>query len=264
VNGRTAGAQDNLLSEIKDRGFMRVGMWSIPPESWIDIQSGEWLGVDADFTKEIGKALGVQIDPVLLTHAALAPALNSGRVDAIVGLYKTDERLKVMDYNMEAFWYAADVLITRKDNVEIKTFDDMKGKTLGVVRASAQEIEADELQKRHGVKDIRRYESADPMLLDVKAGRIDAAVWWGYTYDYAVKQNPNYDLRLVGYFPPDYFGRDSLYGVYYTFPKGPRSAGLIKAFDETLAAMRKDGRAKAILDKYGLSDDSYFTGKGSK
>ena len=77
------------LKEIKERGFIRVGTFSIPPESWIDINSGEWLGVDADFSKAIAKSLGVEYDPVILTHAALAPALQSGRVDVIAGLYKT-------------------------------------------------------------------------------------------------------------------------------------------------------------------------------
>ena len=52
------------LKEIKDRGFIRVGTFSIPPESWIDINSGEWLGVDADFSKAIAKSLGVEYDPV--------------------------------------------------------------------------------------------------------------------------------------------------------------------------------------------------------
>ena len=58
---------------------MRVGTFSIPPECWIDIGTGEWLGIDADFTKAIAKAIGVEVDPVVITHSALAPALQSGR-----------------------------------------------------------------------------------------------------------------------------------------------------------------------------------------
>ena len=108
----SAGAAD-LLQEIKDRGFIRVGTFSIPPESWIDIQSGEWLGVDADFSIAIAKSLGVEYDPVILTHAALAPALQSGRVDVIAGLYKTPERQKVMAYNAIPFWYGVDVLVAQ-------------------------------------------------------------------------------------------------------------------------------------------------------
>src|SRR5690242_18275910 len=110
VAGSAAAAQArDLLQEIKARGFIRIGTFSIPPESWIDIGSGEWLGVDADFSKAIAKSIGVEYDPVVLTHAALAPALQSGRVDVIAGLYRTAEREKVMAYNTVPFWYGVDV-----------------------------------------------------------------------------------------------------------------------------------------------------------
>src|SRR3546814_18840169 len=84
-----------------------------------------------------------------------------------------------MAYNEVPFWYDMDVLITQKDQADIKSFADMKGRTLGTVRGSAQELEAVELQKSFGVGEIRKYESADPMLLDLKAGSVDAAIWRG-------------------------------------------------------------------------------------
>src|SRR3546814_8123641 len=110
---------------------MRVGTFSIPPECWIDISTGEWLGIDADFTKAIAKAIGVEVDPIVITHSALAPALQSGRLDTIAGLYRTPERETIMAYNEVPFWYGMDVLITQKGQDDIKSFADMKGKTLG-------------------------------------------------------------------------------------------------------------------------------------
>jgi ABC-type amino acid transport substrate-binding protein len=177
----------DLLQEIKDRGFIRVGTFSIPPESWIDIDSGEWLGVDAEFSKAIAKSLGVEYDPVILTHAALAPALESGRVDVIAGLYRTPERESVMAYNTIPFWYGVDVLVAKSDSA-LTGFADLEGKTIGTVRGSAQEGEATQIQAKFKTGEIKKYESADPMLMDLKAGRIDAAVWWGYTFDYAASR----------------------------------------------------------------------------
>ena len=55
--GRRVAAAGDLLSDIKSRGYIRVGTFSIPPECWIDIGSGEWLGIDADFTKAIAKVV---------------------------------------------------------------------------------------------------------------------------------------------------------------------------------------------------------------
>jgi ABC-type amino acid transport substrate-binding protein len=250
----------DLLEQIKTRGFMRVGTFSIPPEAWIDIKTGEWRGVDADFTKALAKSIGVEVDPIVLVHAALVPALESGRVDVIVALYQTPDRQKVMAYNTEPVWYGADVLITQKRNTTIKQFPDMKGKVLGVTRASAQEIEASELQKKFGVGEIKKYESADPMLLDLKAGRLDAALWWGFTTDYALKQHPDYDFRVVEYIPPVYLGRETLPANYYVFPKRG-SESLIKVFDAGLEKMREDGEGRKILEKYGLVSPSYSTGR---
>jgi polar amino acid transport system substrate-binding protein len=258
LTGRRAAAGD-LLSDIKSRGYIRVGTFSIPPECWIDIGSGEWLGIDADFTKAIAKAIGVDVDPVVITHAALAPSLQSGRLDAIAGLYRTEERKKVMAYNELPFWYGIDVLIAQKSNGAIKSFADMKGKSLGTVRGSAQEQEATKLQEKFGVGDIKKYETADPMLLDLKAGRIDAAIWWGFTFDYAVKQNPDYELKVVEYMPPEYLGSDKLPGTFYVFRK-EGSESLIKAFDAEIKSLLDAGEGKKIMDRYGLTNPAYLTG----
>jgi polar amino acid transport system substrate-binding protein len=247
------------LKEIKERGFIRVGTFSIPPESWIDINSGEWLGVDADFSKAIAKSLGVEYDPVILTHAALAPALQSGRVDVIAGLYKTTEREKVMAYNKIPFWYGVDVLVAQAAS-NLKGFVDLKGKTIGTVRGSAQEGEATQIQQKFSTGEIKKYESADPMLMDLRAGRIDAAIWWGYTYDYAAKQNPSYDLKVVEYLAPELLGSSKLPATYYVFSKDG-TEDLIKAFDAEIKRLQDSGEAKAILDKYGMTNPGYYTGK---
>ncbi|PLP55648.1 hypothetical protein CYK37_29920 [Mesorhizobium loti] len=253
------GAEADLLADIKKRGFIRIGTFSIPPETWIDIGSGEWKGIAADFTKAVAAELGVEADPVVLVHSALAPALDSGRIDVISGLYRTPEREKVMAYATKPFWYGIDVLLTRSQDGPTKVAD-LKDKVIGTVRGSAQEIEAAELQKRYGISDIRKYDSADPMLMDLKAGRLDAAVWWGYTFDYAAKQNPNYDFKVVEYLAPEYLGSETLPANYYVFSKnGTRS--LIAAFDAAVDKIKAAGQDKEIMARYGLTNPSYLTGK---
>jgi polar amino acid transport system substrate-binding protein len=258
--GSIGARADDLLAQIKARGFIRVGTFSIPPEAWIDTQTGEWKGIDADFTNEIAKSIGVKVQPVLLNHASLVPSLESGRVDVIAALYLTPERQKITSYNTEPFWYGMDVLITQKTNTGVKKFPDMKGKVLGVTRASAQEIEATALQKKFAVGEIKKYDSADPMLMDLKAGRLDAALWWGTSFDYAIKQNSDYDFKVVEYVPPEYVGSDTLPGNYYVFPK-EGSENLIKLFDAQIVSMRKDGRGEKVLSNYGLTNPGYLTGK---
>ncbi|MGJ4860393.1 substrate-binding periplasmic protein [Labrys sp. KB_33_2] len=249
---------EDLLAQIKKRGFLRVGTFSIPPETWIDIGSGEWKGIDADFTRAIAKSIGVEVDPVVLVHGALAPALEAGRVDVIAGLYRTAEREKVMAYNKVPFWYGIDVLVTRKEG-GIDKVEDLKGKVIGTVRGSAQELEAEELKKRFGAQDIRKFDAADPMLLDLKAGRLDAAIWWGYTFDYAVQKNPSYDFKVVEYLPPEYLGSEKLPATHYVFArKGTQT--LVEAFDAEIRRLQSAGEDKKIMENYGLSNPAYITG----
>lgn len=250
--------EDDLLAQIKKRGFMRVGTFSIPPEAWIDIDSGEWRGIDADFTRAIAKSIGVEVDPVVLVHAALAPALEGNRVDVIAGLYRTPEREKVMAYNEVPFWYGIDVVVAKREG-GVDKLDELKGKVIGTVRGSAQEVEAEELKTRYGIADIRKFDSADPMLLDLKAGRLDAAIWWGYTFDYAVQKNPSYDFKVVEYLAPEYLGSDKLPATYYVFAKSGTQS-LIKAFDDEIRRLQAAGEGQKIMDSYGLTNPAYITG----
>jgi polar amino acid transport system substrate-binding protein len=259
--GLTVGgvqADEDLLAQIKKRGFMRVGTFSIPPEAWIDIDSGEWKGIDADFTKAIGKSIGVEVDPVVLVHSALGPALEANRVDVIAGLYRTPEREKVMRYNEIPFWYGIDVVVTRKDG-GIEKIGDLKGKIIGTVRGSAQETEAQELQSEYGIAEIRKFDAADPMLMDLKAGRLDAAIWWGFTFDYAVQKNPSYDFKVVEYLDPKYLGSDKLPATYYVFAKNGTES-LITAFDTEIKKLKDSGEDKKIMESYGLTNPAYITG----
>ncbi len=259
INSAQALAAADVLADIKKRGFMRVGAFSVPPESWVDVGSGEWKGVDADFTLSIAKQIGVEVDPIILTHSAFAPSLDSQRVDVIAMLYRTPERQKVVAYNKRPTWYGIDVLVARK-NDPVKKTADLKGKVIGTVRGSAQELEALAIQKKFATGDIRKYDTADPMLMDLKAGRIDGAIWWGYTFDYAQRQNPDYDFAVLEPLAPSYLGSDTLPANYYVFSKNG-TENLIKAFDDGIEKIVASGENKTILAKYGMTNSSYLTGK---
>jgi polar amino acid transport system substrate-binding protein len=151
-----------------------------------------------------------------------------------------------------------DVVVSKREG-GVDKLDQLKGKVIGTVRGSAQEIEAEELKKRYDVADIRKFDSADPMLLDLKAGRLDAAIWWGYTFDYAVQKNPSYDFKVVEYLAPQYLGSDKLPATYYVFAKNG-TGSLIKAFDDEIRRLQATGEAKKIMERYGLTNPAYITG----
>ncbi len=259
-----SASASGLLATVKSRGNLIMGATEgNAPESYIDPVTNQWLGVDADVSRAIAKALAVSVTAVPLSGAAQIPAVQSGRVDAMIGLFKTATRQQAADYNTVPYWYVGDMVVTQKTNTSLKALSDLRGLTVGVVRGSAQEIEAQKFVTNFGVKSVQEYTDSDPMLRDVAAGRLDSAIWWGFEFNWSVKQNPSLNLRQAFDVPPNYLGETQLNGTYFVFAKSPSSASLINEVDRIITKMRSDGELKAIFAKYGMTDSSYLTGQAS-
>lgn len=271
VSGRTIpktilGVPDTgLLATIERQGYLEMGNTELnPPESYLNTQTGKWLGIDADVSHEIASQLGVKLRGVPLSGAAQVPAVQSGRVDAMIGLFYTAERAEVVSYNKVPYWYVGDMVVTQKTNAGLKALKDLKGLTIGVVRGSAQEIEADKFVKDFGVKAVDEYPDSQTMLSDVADGRLECAIWWGFELQWALHRNRSLNLKQAFDIPPGYLGETKLNPTYIVFPKASTSDTIIKVVDKIITKMRADGQLKSIFDKFGLTDSSYLTGLASK
>jgi polar amino acid transport system substrate-binding protein len=254
-----------LLATIEKQGYIVMGNTELnPPESYLNTTTARWLGIDADVSRQIAKSLGVGLRGVPLTGAAQVPAVQSGRVDAMIGLFYTSVRAQVVDYNKVPYWYVGDMVVTQKTNTGLTKLSNLRGLTIGVVRGSAQEIEATAFVKDFGVKSVVEYPDSQSMLSDVADGRLESAIWWGFEFQWALKQNPSLNLRRAFVIPPGYLGEKKLNPTYIVFPKSPSSDNLSKVVDNIITKMRADGELKTIFAKFGLKDSSYLTGLASK
>lgn len=82
------------LKAITDRGVLRVGMTGdYQPMSYLDPSTETYVGFDAEFAKDIAKALNVQLEFVPTTWTTLMDDTLAGKFDmAISGIDITDER----------------------------------------------------------------------------------------------------------------------------------------------------------------------------
>jgi polar amino acid transport system substrate-binding protein len=65
---------------------------------------------------------------------------------------------------------------------------------------------------------------------------------------------------VVEYLAPEYLGSDTLPATHFVFAK-EGTESLVQAFDAEIKRLRDSGEAKAFLDKYGMTNPAYFTGK---
>ena len=124
-----APAAGDQLSNIQSSGKLIValeGAWQ--PWSYHD-ESDTLVGYDVEVSRAIAETLGVEPEYVESDWDSLFAGLDAGRYDIVCnGVEVTDERAKTYDFT-EPYGYIHTALAVRKDNDEITSFEDLKGKT---------------------------------------------------------------------------------------------------------------------------------------
>src|SRR3546814_801419 len=97
----TAPASAQTVTEIVERGEVKIGVLiGAPPYGSIDAQ-GNAVGYDADVAALVGKYLGVPVELVPLTPPARIPALEAGKADFLIAtLAPTPERAKAVMFTI--------------------------------------------------------------------------------------------------------------------------------------------------------------------
>jgi ABC-type amino acid transport substrate-binding protein len=248
----------DLLEQIKEENLLTVGAYSYAPYS--ELTSDEWTGFYSEFTTEIAKKIGVEVNAVFLAPAAFIPAVNSGRVDTVIGLSQTAEREEEVRFS-DPMLYSIDCLMVKADS-SIESLEDVTGKTIGLTRASAGETIAQE-KIEAGVfdpADIRVYDTYEAPLQDIGNGRIDAGIWDTIgAADAALKGG--IDVKCIPVSQDETGKLPDSSRVGWIFEKGEHTDSLVEAFNEAQGELQEDGTFDEILLKYGIDEPALFTGQ---
>jgi len=87
------GITQNTLSNIINNGEIRIGMTGNQPPYSMKAKNGRLMGYEVDLAKILAESMGVKLTMVELPFPELMPALQNGKVDAIMsGMTITPER----------------------------------------------------------------------------------------------------------------------------------------------------------------------------
>ena len=156
------------LSSIKAAGEIRVATsLSVPPYTFTngDMQPD---GSDVATAKLLAKDLGVKLKIVSVPVASRIPMLQTDKADLVISvLSMTPERAEVIDFS-RPYSLIREVVMAPKD-VTVKSYDDLKGKAIGVARGTVE----DQLitEKAKGAQ-IRRFEDVSTLLAAAASGQI--------------------------------------------------------------------------------------------
>ena len=118
----------NLNAKTIKEGILTIATeGTYAPFSYYD-DKNELKGYDVDIAREVAKKLNLKIEFLTAPWDAMLAAFDAGKADAVFNQVSiTDERKKKYDY-AQPYTVVHGAIITHKDNDDIKSFDDLKGK----------------------------------------------------------------------------------------------------------------------------------------
>ena len=233
-------SSDDLLSAIKERGYITVAMegtWA--PWTYHD-EDDNLVGFDVEVAKAVADELGVDVQYQEGEWDGLLAGVQSGRYDIMVnGVGYTEERAQAYTFS-DPYCYNKTALIVRGDNEDIKSLEDLKGKTTCNSANSTYQLIAEE----YGAN-VLDVETLDGTLEMVLAGtdRADATLNAEASFLDYMNAHPDANLKIVDYYPESE-------KVCIIMQKGDSSDSLKEAINSAIEKLRADGTLSELSNKY--------------
>ncbi len=200
---------------------------------------GNFIGIDMDILKAAAEDQGFDYEVQVLGFSAAVQALEAKQVDGVIaGMSITDARKEKFDFSDPYFESGVVMGIAANDDA-IKTYEDLKGKTVAVKTGTVGSAFAEGIAGEYGFTCTYFDDSAN-MYEDVKAGNSVACFEDYPVLGYAITKNVG--LKIV----TEKEGADA-YG--FAVSKGENTE-LLEMFNKGLANIKASGKYQEILDTY--------------
>jgi len=169
----------DFKTQLKEQGVLSIGSDNdYPPFEEIKPGAKTPDGFDVDLYTEIAKRLGLTAKSTTTNFDALfTSSIPTGVFDlGVSAITIKEERKKTVDFTNPYYRSDLSLAINNDKTPEIKTIDDLAGKTVGVQKGTTGEACADYLKKQGKVGDVKSFDSTGPAFQDLLAGRIAAVV----------------------------------------------------------------------------------------
>ena len=234
----TAAFGADLLEQIQERGTVTIAMegnWA--PWTYED-EDGNLVGFEVEVSTAVAEKLGVTPEYVTGEWDGLLAGVQGGRYDLMAnGVGYTQERAQAFTFS-DFYAFNRTALVVRGDNEEIKSLEDLDGKTTCNSANSTYQLTAESYGAT--VKDV---ETLDGTIEELLAGRVDATLNAEVSINDYMKEKPDADIKIVAYDP-------EVEQVGMIMPAGEDSASLQAAVNEALAQLREEGTLSSISEKY--------------
>lgn len=202
-------------------------------------ENGELTGFEVELATAMCEELNANCEFVIQAWDGMIPGLLARKFDLIMSSMSiTPERAERVLFSEPYYitpggWFGPDSF-----NTDVTDMDAMKGKNIGVQRGTTMDTYVTE--NMGGVVSIKRYTTAEDMLLDLEGNRLDAVF-----VDYPVGEQTI--LNREGY---KEVGESVKLGDGVGVAMRKRDTQLAEDINAALKKLKEDGTYDAIMNKY--------------
>lgn len=207
---------------------------SFPPYEYVD-DNGNIVGIDAEIAQAIADKLGMKLEIKDMEFESLVPAVKAKSIDlALAGMTVTDERKQSVNFS-DSYSTGVQVVIV-KENSEIKTVDDLKGKKIGVQAGTTSDTYCSE---DFGEENVKQFSNGSLAVAALANGQVDCVVIDNEPAKNYVAANSGLKILDTEYVTED-----------YAIAISKDNDELLKKVNNALKELKEDGTVDKIVGKY--------------
>ena len=195
----------SALDNIQKTKLIKIAIpTDFPPYGFVgtDLQP---QGLDVDMANYIGAKMGVKVELVVVISANRIPYLQTKKADLVIStLGKNAEREKVIDFTSaySPFFQA----IYGPKSLSLKSFDDLKGKTVAVTRGAMEDQEVGKVAPAG--TEIKRFEDNNATVSAFVSGQTQLLATGASVASTVIQKNPqiNAEYKLLLKDSPNFIG----------------------------------------------------------
>lgn len=199
------------------------------------LEGDKAVGFDMDIINEIAKLQGFEVQVQNQAFDGLLPALQAKKIDLIIaGMTVTEERLKAVNFS-DSYYTASQVIILPEGNNDIKTFDDLKGKNVGVQMGTTGDTVISEKTEIKNTK----YNNGSEAIMALLANKLDAVVIDNEPAKNFVSKNKGLKVVETGAVKED-----------YAIAIGKDNKELLDKINAGLKTLKENGKYDELIAKW--------------
>ncbi len=200
--------------------------------------SGGVEGFNVDLAHEIARRLGRKLELDAVQFSGLVPGLQAGTYDFIAApVTVTRERTESLLFT-EGYIDTDFQFVAKKETPDIKSLEELKGKTISVNKGSTYDQWARGLADKIGWT-VESYGTTTDAVQAVLSGRAHTIILGNTAAAWAAKNNPAIKLSLV-----------HSTGLVFAIPVRKDNTALRDKIEIAIECMKKDGALARIHEKW--------------